>query len=326
MDARPDVGSNPWPRLVLVEGLPGSGKSSTAQWIAHELTRQGRAARWVYEQEVPHPVLGAAIGPWPSWRAWLGDHLTAWARFAAAAATSETATVVESTFLQTTVWSTLRRGLDPHTILLYVDRLADLLRPVQPALVYFHERDPDTALRGLVERRGMVWTLSHIATCDGSAWARARRATGLAGLLAYSREHARVCDDAVGRAQLRLLTVETSLDWPERRRRIAEFLGLPWPPPSAAACDLAPLVGRYRGPGGREAHLSLRGGELVLDRLLWRNNRLLSRGPGILVPEGWPFTLTFENGASGAAERFRLDGPGLARGGMAGVYERLPEG
>ena len=47
----PAMSAAPWPLLVLVEGMPGSGKSTTAQWIAHELTRPGRPARWVYEAE-----------------------------------------------------------------------------------------------------------------------------------------------------------------------------------------------------------------------------------------------------------------------------------
>ncbi|MGH7332619.1 MAG: hypothetical protein ACREKS_07700 [Candidatus Rokuibacteriota bacterium] len=40
---------------MLVEGLPRSGKSTTAQWIAHKLASQGRAVRWIYEEEVTAP-------------------------------------------------------------------------------------------------------------------------------------------------------------------------------------------------------------------------------------------------------------------------------
>jgi len=107
--------------LVLVEGLPGSGKSTTAQWIGHEMRSERRPARWVYEQEEPHPVLGSARGPWTSWKDYLAARLSAWASFAAGVRDSSTATVIDSTFLQSSVFSTLRRGLDRETILTYVD-------------------------------------------------------------------------------------------------------------------------------------------------------------------------------------------------------------
>jgi thymidylate kinase len=34
-------------RLILVEGFPGAGKSTTAQFLARALARRGAAARWV---------------------------------------------------------------------------------------------------------------------------------------------------------------------------------------------------------------------------------------------------------------------------------------
>lgn len=163
-----------WPALALVEGLSGSGKSTTAQWIAHELGRQGRAARWIYEEEVPHPVLSAARGPWASWKACLGDRLTGWAAGVTAARTSDTATVLDSTFLQASVYGTLSLGLDPATVLAYVERVADLLRPLDPALVYVREADPDAAIRRICERRGAAWTFLHLARVEGMAWATPR--------------------------------------------------------------------------------------------------------------------------------------------------------
>lgn len=315
-----------WPMLVLVEGLPGSGKSTTAQWIGHEMQSQGRPARWVYEQEEPHPVLGSVRGPSASWKDYLAARLSAWASFTAGARNSSTATVMDSTFLQSSIFSTLRRGFDPETILTYVERVADIIRPLDPALVYFLQPDPATAFRRICDARGIAWTLQHINANDGTAWARGRNVSGFDGLVAYWREHSAICDAAVGRSRLRTITVDSlSGDWPAHRRAIAEFLGLNEssgaPVPDA---DLQRYVGRYRRQTGPEVHVTLGRGGLVMNGLLWRGNRLLPRAPHTFVAEAWPFTLTFDVDARGAAARFRVDGPALPWANRpAGIYEKL---
>jgi thymidylate kinase len=43
--------------LIFVEGVPGSGKSTTAQFIARRLARSGRPARWFYEEQAPNPFV-----------------------------------------------------------------------------------------------------------------------------------------------------------------------------------------------------------------------------------------------------------------------------
>jgi len=48
--------------LILVEGFPGSGKSTTAQWLARQWQQTGRACRWFYEEQPDHPVVGIPPG------------------------------------------------------------------------------------------------------------------------------------------------------------------------------------------------------------------------------------------------------------------------
>lgn len=173
-----------WPALVLVEGMPGSGKSTTAQWLAAELERQGRPARWVYEGEVPHPVVGPSPVPPRDWKEILGRHLAGWSRFAAVVRDGEATVIVDSAFLQTSVAITLRRNLDGEIIRPFVARIADIIRPLDPALVYFRAADPAAAFRAICDKRGMAWTLQHVGGFDGSAWARTRGASGMNGVLA----------------------------------------------------------------------------------------------------------------------------------------------
>jgi len=44
-------------KLIIVEGLTGSGKSIMAHFIARQLQYNGIAASWVHEGEEPHPIL-----------------------------------------------------------------------------------------------------------------------------------------------------------------------------------------------------------------------------------------------------------------------------
>src|SRR5262249_31132645 len=42
--------------LILVDGLPGSGKSTTAQLVWLQLVRSGYDASWFFEHQSSHPI------------------------------------------------------------------------------------------------------------------------------------------------------------------------------------------------------------------------------------------------------------------------------
>ena len=44
-------------RLILLEGLPSTGKTTNARLIQIQLERNGIPARWIHEVSMPHPVL-----------------------------------------------------------------------------------------------------------------------------------------------------------------------------------------------------------------------------------------------------------------------------
>lgn len=48
-------------RVILVEGLPGAGKTTLAAGLAHALERRGVAARWLREEDPAHPVTPRAL-------------------------------------------------------------------------------------------------------------------------------------------------------------------------------------------------------------------------------------------------------------------------
>lgn len=306
------------PRLVLVEGFPGNGKSATAQWLARQLGRAGRPARWVYEEEKPHPVLGEGWTRTTLWRARFADWLSQWADFAEQARASDAVTILESAWLQVPVARMLRRDLAPGLITAFVHKTVEAMRGLDPALIYLWQPAPEEAMQKLFVRRGMTWATWHVSFFDPSPFARARRLSGFDGLLRYWREHSDLCDTIVPGAGLPTLALDPRAgSWEERRREIAAFLGItpvddaPW---TEAQLDRFP--GEYR-EGSRRFVVRREGGALVLDGLLWPGNRLLPVGPDVVETESWPFLLTFLEGGG-----LRIDGPMVGQRRVAGTYAR----
>jgi hypothetical protein len=308
------------PRLVLVEGFPGNGKSATAQWLARQLGRAGRTARWVYEEEQPHPVLPERWTELPDWQARFADWLGRWTQFAEEARASDAVTVLESAWLQVPVARMLRQDLGPALIAAFVHKTVETMRGLDPRLVYLWQPAPEVAMQKLFTRRGMTWATWHVSFFDPTPFARARRLSGFDGLLRYWREHSDLCDAVVRGAGLPTLALDPRAgSWEERRQAIAGFCDLapvadaPW-----TEAQLVRFPGEYHD-GSRRFVVRREADGLVLDGLLWPANRLLPVGPGVVEAESWPFLLVFlENGD------LRIDGPMVGRRRVAGTYARRP--
>ena len=44
-------------RVILLEGLPGTGKTTNSYRLFEQLVRNGREVRWLHEVSQPHPTL-----------------------------------------------------------------------------------------------------------------------------------------------------------------------------------------------------------------------------------------------------------------------------
>ncbi len=302
-------------RLVLVEGFPGSGKSTTAQWIATQLERQGRPVRWFYEYDAHHPVCDPrpdAFSHFRNWEEFAAGRYAQWQAFCGKAAGSDAVTVFESALLQNTMLTVLRQMVPQDSFLALFKRIGSLIRPLGPRLVYFSQHEPEKAYEHMALRRGEKYVESVVRRFEASPFARVHRLKGLSGLLQYWREQNRVTDEAV--AMLGMATVVIAShekDWVTRRATIARFLDIAMDTqPPVALCDLNRYVGRYRvrtegdmpldwarvyaDAAAPEAEVSVRDGALVLDGVLWPGNRLIPGGNGSFYAEGWPLEVGFD--------------------------------
>jgi thymidylate kinase len=326
-------------RLILVEGLPGSGKSTTAHLLSRHLQSLDVSVRWWYEEEVGHPVY--VFQDDTSLRQTLDDlnagrfrvlieaALAQWRQFVALLTASGEIGLIDSCLYGYLTWSLFPHGAPESEIQAYVAAVEQIVAPLDPCLIYFRQEDVARSLRRLVDRRGGITEQRFVQKAVQSEYGQRRQLAGFDGMVAYWTAYRQVTDTAFARSSLPRLAIETSAgDWPTYRHEVLAFLDLP---PLAEvdvpAVVLQEYVGMYTfgdGDGHDSATVSMDGDALILDGVpcVWPRSRLLPRLDGKLDVESLPFAVRFERDAFGTVVRMVIAGPELLGGSPPAVLTR----
>jgi len=191
--------SIPGPRILFIDGLPGSGKSTAAASVGDRLSH----ARVFLESAPDHPLL--PVTPDPMGAAFADIHAThSWESFAAAAfgkleaflagAEGDVQYVFESHPIQSTFRVLFQLDAPAVAILQTWSDLQDRLARVQPRLIYFEEGNPLQAVRGIAQRRGPAWKSYLVDALGQSPWMRARGLSAAEGVDRWIVEYAELSD------------------------------------------------------------------------------------------------------------------------------------
>jgi hypothetical protein len=302
-----------------VEGLPGSGKSTTSHLLCLHLERHGHRARWYWEHETPHPVFENAVlqdaldgGRLPE--DFADAALGRWRRLAEELAGSDRTLILESAFFQTPVHPMLLLGWSAEQIRGYVEEVERALAPVSILLVVLGQPDVAGALRATTTSRGQ-WFLDYLEgrVCR-SAYGRAHGLEGEAGVVRYLEAYRDLIDRLLSGLRLPRLVLADE-PRPVLGDRIAAALGLPPVGPfETPVADLAAYAGRYCAPGSDDTYEVVTDGQhLYVDGA--GRTRLIHRGGSVFELAGTCVHLAFQPNPSGAVRSLECRGnlPNLAR-------------
>jgi thymidylate kinase len=215
--------------LILVEGVPGAGKSSTARFPRDALAAEGRAVRWWYEEERGHPVycfhdaatLAAVVADLNA-----GQHerviaaaLARWRRFAAETRTSDTVVILDGCLFGYLTWSLFPLAVPEAEIAAYVAAVERILAPCAPRLIYLRPSDLAATLAHVGRERGDGWLSRFTARATDNALDAAPAMPPREGMLAYWTAYRDLADRLFERSSLpRMAVAGAGEAWPEVRR------------------------------------------------------------------------------------------------------------
>lgn len=232
MDAKTQ--SIPPRRLVIFEGIMGSGKSTSSRWLAASLAARGFSAQLQPERQFPHPLRGTdAAGDW--FKPWLdmtagaiaARRLALWREFVDKAAAAPAVHVVDGQLFHGDLTNMLLMKMPEPEIAANVRELEAIIRPLHPLVVYFHQADVDRAIRRTAAERGeelgvryqVDWKLAY-------PYAVELGLEGLDGLSALYVRYRALTDRLYAGLRSDKLSIDnTSQDWPRYYAMIEEALG-----------------------------------------------------------------------------------------------------
>jgi hypothetical protein len=291
-------------KLVLLEGIAGSGKSTIGQKLYRLLFLNGYTTDFYHEFCRPHPVLDVEN---ESISAWINHSLVKWRRFVEQLSGRNSTAIMDGAVLQCGLGELLERGADDRTVLDYGKAVADILKPVKPILIYLFHQDIEPALIAVCTQRAIAWKRRIESHFADTAYGRSRSQTGFELYLEFNRSLRAVSYRFIEAVRMRTLLVDcTDHDWSTCLDKLRSLLKFSW---SVDPYSPYEYSGDYACAGDdRVCQIHVVDSAACARNLFNIDKMLLPKSDDTLFVQTWPDELTFARDRTGKVESFRSTG------------------
>jgi hypothetical protein len=222
-------------RIIFVEGIMGSGKTTTAHFLADNLQQCGIPTRFMLEgptvTEPAHPLRVATDFPHPNaiWQdltveAYISYSLQKWRQFTAQTQRSATVTVCDGLLFHGNMTDLFLMDAGPEALHRYVEQVLEVIDALNPIVIYFYHTDIVHAIRVVCDERGSEWEAYQINWKVASPYGARRSLHGFAGLVQLYHAYCAICDEIFAQLPLPKLAIRQEGNWAFYYHDIVTFL------------------------------------------------------------------------------------------------------
>ena len=250
-------------KLILVEGVPFTGKSTLSEYAALQIGLNGHAAEWVPEGVMLEKYFPHVLAVLDQTQSLSEESLWAdWSTFVQTVKSAPATFVVDSAISYAAVYPLLAEDRPHATILAKVTRIAELCAPLHPRVIHLMG-DAERIARASIVERGDKWQKHLVGQSDATPYQKARGRSGVEGAIAFLHETQELMHVVLEAGGWQTLTLDvTSADWGSNRRAMLSFLGIGevQVDPPALAAALQDYAGTYveEDPDGTIGTLEVR--------------------------------------------------------------------
>lgn len=194
-------------KLIFIEGVPSSGKSTMAKMLCDIAQKEGVNSSWYLEQSIEHPIHPVNTEHNKHDHKFAVHCLKQWQKFVSANKAKDHLFILDGSLFQSTIRFMLE-GNNTEQIADYYTSCQSILSTIPSNIIYLRPPEINSHIEWTMKHRGESWTSKVAGYLEKTPYCSQRQWLGKDGMRSFWSDYAQLCDSLILQTTLPCHTIE----------------------------------------------------------------------------------------------------------------------